>query len=162
MPAPTWVPGQVLTASDVDQWFVPLAAYKVVALARTTNVLAIDPDLQFTTVANATYEVRASLLYQAGAGIGFSFQWTVPATAGTFGYGASMNLSGTGAGTYMFAWTANALAGDPSGNTLAVNIQGMLQTNAGGGTLGLQWASGTAGQTVTLLAASYLIARRMG
>lgn len=164
MAAPTWSVGQVLTASDVNTWFVDLDAYKTSTTARSTLVLAIDPDLQFSVAANAFYEIRASLIYQA-ASSGFDFAWTTPSGAGG-NYTAAFNNQGTGTpgeGAWGLAFSgATGIAGTPGGTpTPAVSILGMLST-VSAGTFGVQWASNSGPVSLSLLSGSYLIARRIG
>ena len=160
MAAPTWAVGQVLSASDVNTWFVPLAAYKVATTTRSSLSMTIDPDLQFTLAANSTYKLSAALLYSAASG-GFSFTWTFP-TGIVGGYSVSLNLSGAGSSTYGYGFSATVVGGTPSTTTYAAPILGMVQTGSTGGTFGVNWASATGPVSLTLGVGSMLECRRIG
>ena len=64
MPIPTWSVGQVLAASDVNNWFVPLTVVKPSDTARSsTTSMTNDPDLQLTLQGSATYMIQGVIFY---------------------------------------------------------------------------------------------------
>jgi hypothetical protein len=144
----------------VNTWFVPLAAYKTGALARSTSTLSNDPDLTLTLAANAFYEVTCAINYAVTTG-GFQWAWTTPASV-TGGLTAAFVLAGTGAGSFGFTWAASTQAGNQSSPNGGINIQGNLATAGSGGTFALKWANGTGANSTTIGAGSYLSARRVG
>ncbi|HEX8006590.1 MAG TPA: hypothetical protein VF482_09210 [Trebonia sp.] len=161
MPIPTWSVGQVLAASDVDNWFVPLAAYKTGNTTRSATSLASDPDLTLNVAASAVYDVRCYVLYSGAAATGMNFGFTAP--AGVSGsYGTLYNVSGTGTTGSAWVWSATPnTAGTPAGNSLII-IEGTLITGVTAGVLAFQWASNTGGNNVTVINGSKLTARRVG
>ena len=162
MAPPVWSVGQVLAASDVNNWFVPLAAYKTSQATRTTLTKSIDSDLQVTLAANAFYEVRAGIIYQSPGGSGgFAFTWTVPSGV-SGGYTAAFIQTGPAPGTYGFTWGATEIAATPDAGVYGISIEGMLSTSGSGGTFGLNWASSSGPSSLILGAGSELTLRRTG
>lgn len=159
MAAPTWTSGEVLSAADVNDWFVPKAAYKTTSTNRSTLTLSIDPDLQFTLDANVIYEIRASIIYQSTNAM--TFGWTVPSGA-TGGYSAAVNQAGTSWWTFGYTFSATPNAGAESANVNGIIIEGFIQTSATSGTFGFKWASQTGPASLTIGVGSMLIARRIG
>lgn len=144
--------------ADTLQALAPLVAWKTAAATgRTSTTLTIDPDLQLTLAANATYDVTADIIYAAAAG-GFNWGWTVPSGAGG-GYCAAFTLGGSGAGTYAYAWSSSQEAGN--GNPVGIKLGGTLWTGSAGGTFGLNWAAFTSGDSVLTGAGSVLRAKRI-
>lgn len=158
MAIPTWSVGQVLTASDINNWFTDKAAYKVSTTVRSTLTLTLDPDLVVPlSAANAFYEVRASVIYVASAG---AFKWNFAFPTGcTGGYSAAVPQ-----GTPMpmgLTWGA-AQTGATDGTTYAVQIQGMIATSTNTGNLGVQWCSNSGPNSLTVGIGSYLAVSRIG
>ena len=150
MAPPTWVPGQVLAAADVNSWFVPLAAYKTNPTTRTTLTVTPDPDLTLTMAPSAFYEVNAGIGYNcASNGINFNFS----ITSGTTGI-YELALAGI-----QNPWNVPITA-VPSA-TGGLSITGLLATGTGG-TFAFQWASSTGPAALTVSAYSYLKAVRVG
>ena len=142
--------------ADTLQALAAMVAWKTAAATgRTSTTLVVDPDLQLTLEADATYDITADVNY-AGTG-GMAFGWTIPSGAGG-AYGASYNLSGTGSGTYAYAWTATETAGT---GTNGIKIGGVLWTGSSGGTFGFNWGAGTSGDSVQTGAGGVLRARRI-
>jgi hypothetical protein len=80
MAVPVWVPGQVLAASDVNTWFVPLAAVKTVDQSVTSSTTLVNDNvLAVPVAASSTYEFRLFCWFQAAAGGDFKFQFAGPA-----------------------------------------------------------------------------------
>jgi len=158
MAAPVWVNGQVLNASDVNNWFVSLAAYKTATTNRNTLTATIDPDLQLAiTAANSFWEVRAGVIYVASAG---AFKWTWTAPAGVTG-GYTVALA---QGTPMplgLNWAATQTAAT-DGTVYGIQLQGMLGIGSTTGTFGINWASNSGPNSLTVGIGSYLMATRIG
>ena len=163
---PTWTSGEVLTASDVNSWFVPLAAVKPgdTSIASSTS-LTNDPDLVLAVASNATYRVDAFLDYEGNTnGSGdFKAQFTVPSGATLaythFGLNGSGNV---GSPTILAASASYTYATNGSGVKQGIVITGTLIVSSTSGNLQLQWAQGESNSTATILhAGSSLMARRI-
>jgi len=151
--------GEILTASLL-QSFSPLAAWKTSTTTFTGTTLTIDPDLQLTVAASATYEVTASLVYQTPVAGHFKWSWSIPSGA-SGGYAAAFNLGGSGVGTYGQTWAATLTASaGTAGTNYGATIIGILVTSSGG-TFGLTWNNDTAADTAILGVGSLLVARRI-
>jgi hypothetical protein len=157
MAVPTWAVGQVLTASDVNNWFVPLIGYKTSITTRNTTTLSLDPDMQFTLpTANATYLIQAGVIYSAASG-SFKWTWTFP-SGGTGGYSVALpqgTLDPLG-----LLWSATQAAAT-DGTVYSIQIQGTFTLSTTTGTFGLQWASQTAA-SLQVGVGSFIQARRVG
>ena len=154
-----WSVGDVLTAADMNSWTVPLAAYKTATTNRTTLTLAIDPDLQFTIpTANSFWEITASVIYTGSAG-SFKWSWTVPTGFGG-GYTVALPQS-TPLLPLGEAWGATA-ASATDGTTYGIHVHGMLSIGSTTGTFGINWASNSGPNSLTVGIGSCLTARRIG
>jgi hypothetical protein len=167
MPAPTWSVGQVLTASDVNGWFVPLAAYKTSDTGRTTVTLTADPDLSIAVAANAFYKVDAQLYYKSTTG-GTDFTWsfTIPAGSGAGLYHALyLGAGGTSAvvaQTNGWTDTGNAADATNAGTVYGLSIHGILATGGTAGSLTVTWAASSGTPTTTLTSRSHMVLLRIG
>jgi hypothetical protein len=166
LPIPTWSVGQVLASADVNNWFVPLAAYKTADLGRTTTTLTADPDLTVAVAANAVYRVECQLYYKSTATTnGFSWTWTIPAGTTAGDYSA---LYTAPSGNLLYEhdqWTDSAHTAQnaaTAGNIRGVTICGTLATNGSAGSFTVNWASDNATPTTTLIARSHLVLTRIG
>ena len=167
MPIPTWTNGQILTASDVNSWFVPVYTYKTASTSRATNTtLTADPHLVAAMAANAMYDLSGLLDYEADVTGDFKFQFTLPASA-------TMNWAYTGwsPSDTFFNNAGNAVAtvgnvgggGAGSANSRGVNIFGSIVTSSTAGNLGINWAQQVSSGTATILHQySYLKLVRVG
>ena len=164
VPIPTWTFGELITADDINNWFVPLAACKASDTGRaSTTTLTADPDLALAVAANATYAVTAALLFTGPDGAGF-FQWDfgVP-TGATFEYVAVYNtttpavsVQALGAGSRLWANTAGTSSLQP------LNITGTLVVSHASGSFAVKWAQHAPSRTATTLKAySNLVAQRI-
>ena len=154
MGVPTWAAGQVLTASDVNTWFVPLAVYKAGDTARnSTTSLTADPDLTVSVAASAVYDVNLVLVYTGASAANF-FQWDfdVPASA-VFQYlQIYQNSAGNTATESQAAGTSGSWANTTGvGNFLGMTMAGTLIVSATPGTFDLKWAQHASGATNTTL-----------
>lgn len=166
MAIPVWVPGQILTSSDVNGWLAPSGVVKPSDQSRTSNTtLGNDTDLVVSVLANAKYVFECYLDYEGGT-INVSdlkWQWTVPAAA-TMRYQA------------FYISTANAIAGGSTqlgsdiitagtkgaGVLMAVMMRGSVVVSSTAGNMQLTWAQNTSSATATIVhAQSYLQLVRM-
>ena len=167
MGVPTWAAAQVLTASDVNTWFVPLAVIKSADTSRTsTTSLTADPHLTLSVAASATYQVDVVLLYKGPSGAGF-FQWDfdIPASAVFVNVASYMNSSGNATVQYNSAGVTTQWAnteGTGGSTDDAVRIGGTLAVSSTSGTFDLKWAQHASnGVATSLLSNSTLSARRI-
>jgi hypothetical protein len=164
---PTWVVGQVLTASDVNSWFVPLAAYKGADQSVTSSTTLVnDSALVVPVAANAVYDFSLRVFYTGGTtGTGdIITQLTVP--SGTTGLLriAGLNLSLAFQYGYRTIPIAALAFGGNGTSTLEVcEITGTVTTSSTAGNLQFQWAQNTSSATATTVkAGSVLVAQRIG
>lgn len=156
MAVPTWISGQVLTASDVNNWFVPIPAYKTGGTTRTTLSAAVDPDLQLPLSASAVYEITGGIGYNCASG-GISWNFFISA-GGTGNYAVAGQLGAPAA--VSSTWTG--IVNGSSSTTGALLIKGIFATSATPTTLAFQWASVSGPAALTVNAYSYLKAVRVG
>lgn len=169
MAIPTWTSGQVLTASDVNTWFVPKAVVKTANESVTSSVTLQNDDALFLSVdTNAQYYVSC-LIYCDGASTGdIKIQFNGPASATFTGLvnGLSLGASdGTGdqvASIDIATAKSFGLAGG-AGVTRPLHVSGTLITAGTSGTFQLQWAQDTSDATATrVMAGSHLMLFRIG
>lgn len=162
---PTWSSGQVLNASDVNSWLVPLLVVKPGDTSRSsTTTLTADPDLTFAVAASATYQWECYLDYEGGVqgNSDLKLQWSVPASA-TMRFG-SQYVSSAGA-TRVFDTSTQASTVTPGSNGAGVlqgiHMQGSVVTSSTAGSVTLTWAQNTSSGTATIVhAQSFLMAQR--
>lgn len=165
MAVPVWVPGQVLTASDVNNWLVPQGVVKPSGTPVTSSTTVIsDPDLVLPVVASATYIFECYLGFTATSGGDLKWTWAVPAGASLL-YEAVHNEGGaTGLNNSTLTYSdANTILGAGAGATVeAVAMRGNLVVAGTAGNLQLRWAQNTsnAGAT-TIRAQSHLWLQRI-
>jgi hypothetical protein len=166
MAIPTWATGQVLTAADVNTWFVPKTAVKTTTESVTSSVTLQNDDELFVPVAvNRTYEVASLIRMDGATGGDFNFQFTGPAGA-TFSAQITRLIS-TAASISddvidsMEALSTPMAAGClGAGNTTPVRVEGILVVASTAGTFQLQWAQLAGSVTATrVLTRSYLVLR---
>jgi len=166
MPVPVWSPGQVLTASDVNTWFVPVIAYKTTDLGRTTTSQTADPDITLAVAANSTYTVEGVLFYKSTTA-GTDFQWTWAIPAGTAGGLYVATYLGSGGGAVVAdtnGWTDPAKAADATvaNQVYGVRISGTLSTGGTAGNFTLLWAASAGAPTTTLTARTRIQLNKAG
>lgn len=166
MAIPTWSVGQVLAASDVNNWLVPEVAYKAAATTLTSQtILANDPDLIIPLAAASWYQVRAMLSYQCAAtGVFFKWSFTLPAGSDTGIYGTTYIVTGGTFSTEIRFWADTPQGGTPSANVgYPVILEGMVHTGGTSGNLQLQWAQqNSSASGLTLNAKSHIITQKVG
>jgi hypothetical protein len=168
MAPPVWSVGQVLSAADVNTWFVPLEAEKAAGQTVTSSTTLVNDTALFLSVAaNAVYVCDLFLWYD-GAALGtgdLKFSFTTPAsTVWNFqhlGYNAAGNdlerLSWQNGSTPWIFGTEGA------GNPRGVTIKGRIATAGTSGTIQWQFAQQTSSATATTVhAQSYFTLQRVG
>jgi len=184
MPIPTWNTGQVLSASDINEWFVPRFAYKTSDTSKTNDAtLAADPHLVVTVDANAVYELGGLVIYSADSASSFGdiqIGWSGPA-------GMTGTWAGLGPGTTVISDPSGTLTADvasPHGymvrtegtditatrvsggitvsDILATRIRGLIHISATSGSFALNWSQAAASSSATTVYAdSYISLRRV-
>ena len=166
MGIPTWTSGEVLVASDVNSWFVPLAAYKASLTTYSSTTLADDSDLQVSMAANSIYSVDITLFYDTAAATDVAMK------IGAYGP-ASVAFSLTSVGSILSGQTtspglltqssASGVLHTPGGGSVTIGavLGGIVTTSSTAGTFGLEFAEDTASNPVSVLANSRLIAWRI-
>jgi hypothetical protein len=155
MGIPTWAPGQVLAAGDVNNWFVPLNAYKAADQSVTSSTtLANDNALFVSVAANCTYTLQLDLFYEgAAAGTG-DLKWNFTSPSGTTGLTGTPAYFGTdtnihGAAFVALGSTFTTLGTNGAGVIKYALTTGTLVTSSTAGTLQFQWAQNSSSGTAT-------------
>lgn len=167
MAAPTWSVGQVLTASDVNVWFVDIVRNKPTDEGPiTTTTLQNDNDLILPLAANSSYELDG-YLYATGATINtadIKIGFTAPSGTTyrftTLGYDLSVSPSPKLSQALSSGTSSHGVNG---GSASPVEIKGWVTTSSTAGNFTLQWAENTGNASGTsVLAGSWLKVRRIG
>jgi hypothetical protein len=166
MGIPVWAVGQVLSASDVNSWFVPLVAVKPSDTARSlTTSVTNDPDLQLSLAANAIYDVTAAIQYKGGANGSTDGQCTLNAPSGATGFWFAhrLQISSLTLSSLTVAFSTNANIGtNGTGNPEPLFIKASVTTSTAG-TLAFAWAQNMSSNTATtMMAGSLISAQRIG
>lgn len=152
MPIPTWSVGQVLTAADVNSWFVPLAAYKAADESVSSLTLHNDNALVIPLAASAVYEFWLTFTYAGGAqgSSDLKMGWTFPSGC-TMVYGrAGIDVTGTFAQSKTIQSDVVTFGTLGSG-TGVVQCHGSIASSSTSGSLQLQWAQNSGTVTATSL-----------
>jgi len=151
MPAPVFTVGQIAAASDVNAWFIPLAAVKTADTSRASNTtLTADPELTVSIPSAGTWYLLCYLDYEGAASSGgLTIQFS---SVGTLRYTiinetiiAGVDIGNTNAGgstVPMFTGGAGVLQG--------ATIQGALVTGVSG-TITLNWAQTASNATAAIM-----------
>ena len=164
-PGPTWQTGQVLAASDVNTWILPLAQQKTGTTSRKSQPgVLIDPDLQLPMVTPGTWTVRMVLMFDGPSGVGLAVSFAVPSVASVFGWEAAyVNTSGNPVVEDHFESDTVTGATTGTGATQSMLIDGTLIVGATPGGLSLLWGQGVSNtQPVSVSQGSYFMAWRLG
>ena len=167
MPIPTWAVGQVLSAADVNSWFVPIAVSKPSDTSRaSTTTQTADPDLSLALAANASYSITGYLAYaNASASAGdLKYSFTAPSGNTTLWSSIRIDLTGTTtiAGPNAAGTGNNMTAQTSSSADRSVHVFGTVATAGTSGNLTLNWAQNTSNATATIIRAnSYLMIQRI-
>jgi len=166
MSPPTWSVGQVLTAADVNSWFVPLAVAKTSDQSVTSSTTLVnDTALVLAVAANATYWMELYLNYEGGTANAsdLKFGWTFP--AGLTIRAQPLLVDPAGAtrilNTQIQTTVSNA-GTQGAGNLSSVGLRGNVTTSGTSGNLQLQWAQNTSNGTATIVhTGSLLVLQRI-
>lgn len=167
MGIPTWTVGEVLSSSDVNTWFVPLAVTKTADQSVTSSTTLVnDNELLLSLAANAVYEFRCTLDYEGGTQGASDLKWGWSVPSGTIMRYTRIGIDTAGASTAGFMTTeSSTVAGGTAGagSLKGVLMDGVIDTGSTAGTLQLKWAQNTSSATATIVhALSKLIAQRVG
>jgi hypothetical protein len=163
LPPPTWSVGQVLTASDVDSWFVPLVGYKASDTSRTsTTTAANDADLIIQLAANAIYEWRCWLNYEGGTqgSSDLKLDWSsIPAGATLRGSATYVNASGGAVTEVYISGGGGSIAAGTNGAAAIRGFRalGTIVTSAAASGFAVKWAQNTSSGTSTILHAGSIL-----
>lgn len=155
MAVPVWSSGQVLTASDVNTWFVPISAIKTSTESVTSSVtLQNDDQLVVALAANSTYFVQMVIRYDGATAGDIQVQFTGPGGATIFGQWVGNPFSAAGLTDVrvvpLIAFSAAEAFGClGAGTDTSLSFQGNVATGGSAGNLQLQWAQGTSNGTAT-------------
>jgi len=140
---PVWSVGQVLSADDVNTWFVPVAVVKQDDQTVTSSTALANDDALFVTVAaNAEYTFRCWIDYIGLAGVGLKWGWSVPSGT-TMRYSCFHNEGGsTGYGnSHIVYGEGDTGLGEANSPTVtALDMKGDVTTSSTSGTLHFEWA----------------------
>lgn len=169
-----YVAGQVLTAAEFNSW-LPIIALKTAGLGRTsTAVLAADPDLSVTLLANCRYKVNVNLGFDGPAAgdiqIGYARTGTVVQVSASTGreyVGPDTGTASVVSATSMRvqkATTATPDGGIAYGSTGGaspgvIREEFWVDGGASGGTLTVSWAQAVSNAATTTLTGSMTVQR---
>jgi len=167
MPLPTWSVGQVLSASDVNTYFVPITVVKPQDTPRaSTTSMTNDPDLVLPLAASSKYLIQAVIFYD-GPSAGSSdiqWTWTIPSGAGGKYWNSRQQVSGSSyAGAFAWFW-GDTVTANTNGvsTTMVLPFMGILSTSTAGN-LRFLWAQNTSsGTNVHVQNNSFLTAQKIG
>jgi hypothetical protein len=166
MALPTFVPGQVLNASDVMLWLQPTAGYKTSDLSRSnTATPSNDPDVTVLLDINAAYAVTYALSYSNASASAIHILWNFTFPAGASGF--HLRTYWTGLTTQQTAfpdtWTQARVGFIDNTKDWGAFGQGVVFTGGTSGALALQWSQNTSNATPTILRkGSYIMVQRIG
>jgi hypothetical protein len=152
VPIPTWSVGQVLTAADVNSWFVPLAAYKAADQSVSSLTLQNDNALVIPLAASAVYEFWLTFTYAGGAqgSSDLKMAWTFPSGT-TMVYGRA-GIDTTGSFAQSKTIQSDVVTfGTLGSGTGVVQCHGSVASSSTSGSLQLQWAQNSGTVTATSL-----------
>jgi hypothetical protein len=144
--------GQVLTAADVNGWFVPLAAYKAADQSVSSLTLQNDNALVIPLAASAVYEFWLTFTYAGGAqgSSDLKMAWTFPSGT-TMVYGRA-GIDTTGSFAQSKTIQSDVVTfGTLGSGTGVVQCHGSVASSSTSGSLQLQWAQNSGTVTATSL-----------
>lgn len=167
MALPVFSTGDVPSATQVNQWFVN-TIFKQKSANENIGVTTLqnDDDLFFTAEANTIYHVTLGLFVAAQTAQDAKIDFSLPAGA-SFHYSISTQTTGSAAYSDdqifpQLAGTSSGIGGlGGAGNSVA-HIEGIFKCVGTAGTFQLTWAQIVAGSATSMLADSWLLARRVG
>lgn len=167
MPVPSWSVGQVLSASDVNAWFIPLSAIKTADQSVTSSVTFVnDTELFVPIVAVGSYQFECFLYFEGGTAGASDIKWRYIVPTGTTmrytwtGWNNTGSVARSGDGQIAGDTPSSASAG--AGNGHGVIMIGTIVAGVNAGNMQLQWAQNTSSGTATIVhAQSCLVLRRI-
>jgi len=164
---PVWTVGEVLSAADVNSWFVPVVVFKAADEGPiTTTTLQNDNELILPVAAGASYLLDGYLI-ATGNTIGsgdLKIGFTVPSGASFRFTSLGYSLTSTATLAQSAARSSGTASNGVDGSAASpVWVRGNVITTSTAGNLTLQWAENTGNATGTsVLAGSWLMLRRVG
>jgi len=162
-----WNVGDVLSASDLNSWSVPLAVTKPADTGRNTTTSATaDPDLTLPVAAGASYLFSATIQYKGGTNNASDAKFGISAPSGSTGFMIVTRLQITSFPTTTIDWnslgsTSNA-GTNGTGVTLPCRIEAVVNVGGTPGNVAVIWAQNTSsGTNTTVIANSALVAQRI-
>jgi hypothetical protein len=156
MPVPTWSPGQILTADDVNNWLTDDAVILTSAQHFTNTTTLANTSIVLPVLANAVYMFTCLLFYQ-GFTQGISdmkIDWVVPASATLVFHVAGINQNNAALDGNGFSTSGAVTVGlgtNGSGVQRAATVTGTLTTVGTAGNLQMRGSQFTASTTDTIL-----------
>lgn len=164
-----WNVGDVLTASDMNVWTVPIATIKPADTGRnTTTTLTADPDLVIAVAANTIYDVRFLIRYKGGTNGSSDLSMQINVPSGSTGFWVALRddiSAPTGPPGFVDSAFGSALnfATNGTGNTQQALLFASVNTAGTAGNISLLWAQHISnGTNTTLMANSFMVAQRIG
>jgi hypothetical protein len=163
---PTLYAGMVLTGDHLTTLETaiteirPVCAVKTADQTNTTTTIADDTELQIALAASTSYEGYANLIINAPAAGDFKLQFSVP--SGTTGFWSAITPSVAVSTTPYTGALAIATQAQQEGSASDIFCRATFQlTTTSAGTFKVQHALNTASGTLTVKAASILVARTL-
>ena len=164
MPVKQWNVGDVLSASDMNTWTVPLVGIKSADQTITsTTTFVNDADMRLAVAAGAQYEFHAYIRFSSGTGQDWKSSFNVPAGAIARFQFLGRDISANFAGDAEYT-AASTITSQGRGVGVLSNAQflGTVVTAGTAGNFIFQWSQNTSGAfNTTLYQYSYLTARRI-
>ena len=155
MAIPTFASGDVLTAADCNNYFVPLAAIKTSdESVSSSTTLQNDDELVLTPAVSVSYYFQCFIYFQGGTAGDIKWQWGVP-TSAFIRYQAVFTGTGGGFGANS-VYTASDIPAaqcDGAGVDNGLNMMGTLVMGANSGNLQFKWAQNSSTGTATIVKA---------
>lgn len=168
MAVPTWSPGQVLVANDVNNWFVPLVGYSTADVTRAnTTTAAASLDLTIPIAVSAFYRFECDLSYTGSSTALQGLKATFSVPTGTFLRYHLTGIANTSGNPPAVGntWLASStiVLGTNSGVNSGASLSGTLFTGSTSGSITLLWAQQVSEATgVTLQQQSNMVLTRIG
>jgi hypothetical protein len=155
MALPTWSSGEVLSAADVNSYFVPLAAIKTSDESVTSSTtIQNDDELVLTPEVSSSYYFQCYIYFQGGTAGDIKWQWGVP-TGAFIRYQAVFTGTGGGFGANNTYSASDVVAAqcDGAGVDNGMNMMGTLVMGSTSGNLTFKWAQNSSSGTATIVKA---------
>ncbi len=163
---PTLFAGMVLTGDHLTSIETaiteirPIGAVKTADQTNTTTTIADDTELQIALAASTNYEGYANLIVNTSTAGDFKLQFSVP--SGTTGYWSAITPSVAVTTTPYTGALPIATQAQQEGSASDIYCRATFQlTTTNAGTFKVQHALNAASGTLTIKAASILVARRI-